>query len=68
MCDAEHARARRADTAAEWAASAAANDGLGRRCARADMPDAAGGAISALVGQLLVSTAGLDECVVHPEG
>jgi hypothetical protein len=26
------------------------------------------GAISALVGQLLVSTAGLDECVVHPEG
>ena len=26
------------------------------------------GAISALVGQLLVSAAGLDECVVHPEG
>jgi DNA-binding CsgD family transcriptional regulator len=35
MCDAEHARARRADTAAEWAAAAAANDGLGRRYARA---------------------------------
>ena len=32
------------------------------------LPDAAGGAISALVGQLLVSTAGLDECVIHPEG
>ena len=32
-------------------------------------PQATGhGAISALVGQLLVNTAGLDECVVHPEG
>lgn len=32
-------------------------------------PQATGhGAISALVGQLLVATAGLDECVVHPEG
>jgi hypothetical protein len=32
-------------------------------------PQATGhGAISAFVGQLLVNTAGLDECVVHPEG
>ena len=32
-------------------------------------PQATGhGAISAFVGQLLVSTAGLDECVVHAEG
>ena len=32
-------------------------------------PQATGhGAISAFVGELLVSTAGLDECVVHPEG
>jgi hypothetical protein len=32
-------------------------------------PQATGhGAISALVGELLVNTAGLDECVVHPEG
>lgn len=32
-------------------------------------PQATGhGAISTLVGQLLVNTAGLDECVVHPEG
>jgi len=32
-------------------------------------PQATGhGAITALVGQLLVNTAGLDECVVHPEG
>lgn len=32
-------------------------------------PQATGhGAISTLVGQLLVATAGLDECVVHPEG
>jgi FAD binding domain len=32
-------------------------------------PQATGhGAISAFVGELLVTTAGLDECVVHPEG
>ena len=32
-------------------------------------PQATGhGAISALVGELLVTTKGLDECVVHPEG
>ena len=32
-------------------------------------PQATGhGAISAFVGELLVNTAGLDECVVHPEG
>ncbi len=32
-------------------------------------PQATGhGAISALVGEVLVTTAGLDECVVHPEG
>ncbi len=32
-------------------------------------PQATGhGAISALVGELLVTTSGLDECVVHPEG
>lgn len=32
-------------------------------------PQATGhGAIEAFVGELLVSTAGLDECVVHPEG